>query len=105
MPYDFPAEFLEGRTAIRTGERAQEFVDAFNQVINPEHPTFAYISNFSFMTNQYGNDVAFNCTISDTQGPQLEWCYGKWYLENGYAVIDFDQLQPQQSLDCILDLL
>lgn len=105
MPYDFPAGFLEGRTAIRTGEQAKEFIDAFNQTINPEHPSFANVSDFSFMINQYGNDVAFNCTISDTYGPNLEWCYGEWYLEKGYDVIDFDQLQPQQPLDCILDLL
>lgn len=104
MPYELPPGFLEGRTAIRVGYRVKEFIEYFNKYISPDNPSWDSISDFRFMTDKYGDDVAISCNYYDDYFC-CEWCYGTWYAKQGYDVVDFEELDNSEPLDSILDLL
>lgn len=104
MQYELPPEFLEGRTAIRVGYRVKEFIEYFNKHISPDYPSWGDISDFKFMTDKYGDDVAISCTYYNHHYC-CEWCYGAWFAEKGYHVVDFQELENSEPLDSILDLL
>lgn len=107
MQYELPSGFLEGRTAIRVGYSVDKFVEFFNEYISPDHPSWEKHTNFRFMTDQYGEDVAL-CCDHYTDFNSLSWCSGVWFIEQGYNVINLEDLEAisePQSIESILDLL
>lgn len=107
MQYELPSSFFEGRTVIRVGYSVDEFVKFFNEYVSPDHPSWENHTDFRFMTDRYGKDVALSCDCC-TDFKYLSWCSGVWYTEQGYNVIDLEDLEAisePQSIESILDLL
>lgn len=107
MKYELPSDFLGGRTAIRVGYSVDEFVKFFNEYVSPDRPSWEKHTDFRFMTDQYGEDVAL-CYERCTDFKYLSWCSGVWFTEQGYNVINLEDLEvisEPQSIESILDLL
>lgn len=104
MNFQFPEDFIEGKTVIRVGRHVEEFVELYNSTFQ-HRPGVTYegYNKFNHMIERYGDELAISCNyLYEHEG--LGWGEACWYESRGAKVIDFTRADIPKSVD-VLSLL